>query len=836
MAIKQAIFMPISDNILACFQDDAIHIWGFPSFQCVKQVVPDTWKGDSIRSLAFTRNGRAMVLGGASRQLVIFTVEDWDCQRVILLPDYVSKVEHLEFLPQAFDSGANQILVVLLDSGKLLFLDLTKETIMESKTENNISSFTCSRSGKYVVCNTVSGESKIFSGSQMLSNVVRGPGKDPAQSKNEALNLESVPLPEMQPNTNPPKKPIKLPSKKSLSKINEQFDTVLDINRLRRILKEFYEYSDQYRGLIWRSILRLPGNKGPWKSLSERPLHPAAQDLSLNNLCHNKILYSCLQSVISCLAYWSPVFGELPYLPQFLLPFIKAFHSDKFVCFEVATTLIINWCQHWFEYLSFPPVNVLGMIENVLTEHDHDLVSMFCNAGVTSRQYAWSLLSTAFSEVLTSAQWKQLWDHVLSNPPWFLLFAVVAYNMCCRASLKTCSSKQDFDFFFQHQNPINMKYFLKKCYDLMEKTSSENHPRQYLKPFSPLSKGNYPVFSEFPKFIVNYQKEQRDAIRREEENILKEQQMVLSRRLACEETRMREKKAQVHEARLLEAEKAANAALQAEEERLAEKRKQLASLRRELRLQEEESLAAAKVELMEHHVKQRSAELDRLHRQLHARAKQSGLDREGLNEEVHEQFSRLRVKKQELQQRLGEYSLKKLARSLMENTIPSDEIFHLRQQQQLLSEEIQKLRKESGHSRVKADNVDIKMAELDSIQQRVDLALAKKAFLQQDLLMNAEHCLEEAHAATKLKKLEHEVEDLTQKLALLTNSTDPHAKCKSELNEKKVLNINEPTVCFESSPAAGAALSLHGSDFYSKEKCAVTSAMELRRSLLSSWN
>ncbi|XP_034246592.1 dynein heavy chain, cytoplasmic-like isoform X2 [Thrips palmi] len=143
MAIKQAIFMPISDNILACFQDDAIHIWGFPSFQCVKQVVPDTWKGDSIRSLAFTRNGRAMVLGGASRQLVIFTVDDWDCQRVILLPDYVSKVEHLEFLPQAFDSGANQILVVLLDSGKLLFLDLTKETIMESKTENNIKHVLC---------------------------------------------------------------------------------------------------------------------------------------------------------------------------------------------------------------------------------------------------------------------------------------------------------------------------------------------------------------------------------------------------------------------------------------------------------------------------------------------------------------------------------------------------------------------------------------------------------------------------------------------------------------------------------------------------------------------
>ena len=141
-------------------------------------------------------------------------------------------------------------------------------------------------------------------------------------------------------------------------------------------------------------------------------------------------------SVISCLAHWSPVFGELPYLPHFFFPFIKVFHSDEFVCFEVAVTLIgmyssspemfssvflhktfihaiafcfinqffvafsVNWCQHWFEYLSFPPVNILGMIENILSEHDISLLTFFCNTGVTSRQYAWSLLSTAFSEVL----------------------------------------------------------------------------------------------------------------------------------------------------------------------------------------------------------------------------------------------------------------------------------------------------------------------------------------------------------------------------------------------------------------------------------------------------
>lgn len=50
-----------------------------------------------------------MVLGGASRQLVIFAVDDWDAQRVVMLPEYVTRVEHVEFLPQSFDSGANQV-------------------------------------------------------------------------------------------------------------------------------------------------------------------------------------------------------------------------------------------------------------------------------------------------------------------------------------------------------------------------------------------------------------------------------------------------------------------------------------------------------------------------------------------------------------------------------------------------------------------------------------------------------------------------------------------------------------------------------------------------------
>lgn len=835
MTIKQAVFMPVSDNILACFQDDAIHIWAFQSFQCVKQIVPDSWKGHSIQSIAFTRNGRAMVLGGVSQQLVIFAVDDWDAQEVLRLPDYVSEVKHLEFLPQAFDSGANQILMALTDSGSILLVDVARNIVTKSKTENNISSFTCSLSGKYVVCNTSFGEAKIFSGTQFLTSTMNCVDQESCIPDDEEKPIEISANPEQkfQPKKVTLKKKPKV--RKKISEVNQQIEALLDVNRLRPILKEYLSYPDQYRCLIWRSILQLPGNKEPWKSLSEKPLHPSAQVLSEKNPIQNKVVLSCLQNVVSCLAHWSPVFGELPYLPHFLFPFVKVFHSDKFVCFEVAATIIVNWCQHWFEYLTFPPINILGMIENILVEHDSGLVDIFSHAGITTRQYAWSLLSTAFSEVLSSAQWMQLWDNIISNPPEFLLFAVVAYNICCRASLKTCSKKKDFEFFFRNQNPIDMRYFLKKSYELMETTPEQYHPKQYLKTFSPLPKGNYPVFSEFPKFLVNYQKEQRDAIRREEENILKEQHLVISQKLAREEILARERKARIQETRLLDAEKAANAALKAEESRLLEKRRQLAAFRRELRAQEEETLATARVEAMELQVKQRTAELDRLHHQLIEKAQQSGIDREGLNEEMHEQFSRLNAKKQDIKQHFEDYNLRQMAKPFIDNIVSSDELLHLKQQQQLLSEEIQKLRKESSNQGIKSVNIDMKMTELEILQQKVEVALARKAFYEQNVRLHAEDGPQEANNTAKLKTLENEVRELSQKLSSVRNLGNPNAKCKSEKAEGRLLDVNKPLICFEHSQS-GASVPLRSSVYYQKEKCAVTSAMELRRSLLSNWN
>ena len=39
----------------------------------------------------------------------------------------------------------------------------------------------------------------------------------------------------------------------------------------------------------------------------------------------------------------------------------------------------------------------------------------------------------------------------------------------------------------------------------MDATPESVHPRKLLTEFSPLTKGQYPVFNKYPKFIVDYQ-------------------------------------------------------------------------------------------------------------------------------------------------------------------------------------------------------------------------------------------------------------------------------------------------------------------------------------------
>lgn len=149
-------------------------------------------------------------------------------------------------------------------------------------------------------------------------------------------------------------------------------------------------------------------------------------------------------------------------------------------------------------------MNILGMVENLLLEHDPRLLDHLMKHDVTSTVYAWSLLRVSFSETLTAQEWYVFWDHVLVNEPAFFLMAVVAYSIVNRMVLLSLSDPSDFYRFYHGQNVPDMKVFVTKTYQLLEGTSERNHPRKYLKAFAGLGSGKYPTFSDYPKTLIGY--------------------------------------------------------------------------------------------------------------------------------------------------------------------------------------------------------------------------------------------------------------------------------------------------------------------------------------------
>ena len=56
----------------------------------------------------------------------------------------------------------------------------------------------------------------------------------------------------------------------------------------------------------------------------------------------------------------------------------------------------------------------------------------------------------------------------------------------------------------------------------MDTTPDDIHPQWMMEEYIPLTKGQYPVFNKYPKFIVDYQVQERERIRQEETEYIRQ--------------------------------------------------------------------------------------------------------------------------------------------------------------------------------------------------------------------------------------------------------------------------------------------------------------------------
>ena len=145
------------------------------------------------------------------------------------------------------------------------------------------------------------------------------------------------------------------------------------------------------------------------------------------------------------------------------------------------------------------------------------------------------MIQSLFAEMFSKNDWLMVWDHMITNPPAFMYHFVIAYLVNFRKALLKTNQLKDFYYFFQRRNATNVSKIILKAYDIMLKTPTSIDPGSALRQFEPCSRDEYPIFNQYPQFIVNYQSKMKEQIRQEEQEYIKKR-FTLANETTCGRT------------------------------------------------------------------------------------------------------------------------------------------------------------------------------------------------------------------------------------------------------------------------------------------------------------
>lgn len=381
---------------------------------------------------------------------------------------------------------------------------------------------------------------------------------------------------------------------------------MLPHQRMLTILKEYGEYPAEHRQNIWRTMLKLPLNANAFTDLLKKGPHPCVRRLYESYPLRDADLMKQLSTIMSCLAHWSCVFSlpcewQANFLPTFIFPFVKYISRNSLLAFETIVTILLNQCQLWMEFCPVEPINYLGLCENILAHFEPTLSKFYGLQGVQSKVFAWSLARTAFTEALDEPQWLQLWDHVVSGPSYFLVFAIVAFNSMHKATIIRLYNAEAIERYFDEPPAMDMNAFLKRIYHFMAQCPERLHPKQYMVDFEPLANDQYQKFTNYPKQLFDKRAKCADGLVQERQLISKKYAELERIELAMIDRLGNAMRADEHQRRMRNVELAYEETMLRELERVEQQRKHLILYERQI-YDREMAFRLAQIESEQQHV------------------------------------------------------------------------------------------------------------------------------------------------------------------------------------------------------------------------------------------
>ncbi|XP_030560077.1 TBC1 domain family member 31 [Drosophila novamexicana] len=604
--LKFAGYLPSSDQFFTCFTNDSIHLWSTHTLQTVNIAQPIKARDRKLRllrsdktipeivlrgaddeetdledalafncedqhfadgkllSYSFSPNSNKLCLSTLDGYLLLLSTASLEIDKLFKLRDFILK--QMVLLPQPKE----RILFAITARGMAIMLDLEHTDHKLIVQRSNAANVSVSRDGKLLSVLSKCGELNVWSTCRLFN----------------ALQAQTHCISELRATLKQPKLPGAVGTA-----MNRELRQLLKRERLVAMLGEYGYYPEKYRFIIWSTLLELPSNGVQFQSLLKLGQPSIVKQRARCLQIRSDAQRRAVVKIWSCLARWCKVFAYTDFMPDLIFPFVKQMTKNGLVVFELLVTLLLNHLQLCFEFHPLPPGNYLAMCENVLQVHDEQLSKFYQAMDVKPKDYAWSLLTNGFAEVLEEQQWLMLWDNIITEPPHFIIFVIVAYNLMQREIIMRLPEKSAVLWFFHEQNPIDVAKLVLRARKLMSKCPAHVHPKRFMPPFAPIPKGVYPKFLKYPTEWIEQQEEQTIELIKQHQEI-----DARIRNLELEELKMMDRlenglKQEEHTRRLKEMEKLYQDTIQREGERIACHRKMLLTYQLEVRQRKSEIMS-----------------------------------------------------------------------------------------------------------------------------------------------------------------------------------------------------------------------------------------------------
>lgn len=272
---------------------------------------------------------------------------------------------------------------------------------------------------------------------------------------------------------------------------------LLQYNIIKESLDQCSSFPSNIRKYIYQFLFSLPNEKRIFEKYDKNGIHPFYRFLDDIYPLVDTNQKLNLQKVCSLLSFYSPLIGNIYFLPELVFPFVKCFPNEEHFLFELLIAFFHSIGNFWFQFYPGCPLYHIKLSEKII-EHEDAIICDHIEkiyresdiAELKLTEIIWRLIRHLFSESLIKDHWLQMIDFLFAynHKPEMILYVASSFLLSIKNEILSSSNSDELkSVIYDTNNYTKLTNIFKKARELYKK-----YNKYQIYKYDPY----YPIYSE----------------------------------------------------------------------------------------------------------------------------------------------------------------------------------------------------------------------------------------------------------------------------------------------------------------------------------------------------